>query len=70
MVELMIRLIHCKLCIGVEPTEWRKISAAWSVDEDISRLLKSLPNWTSLMQQQNNVLINGVFIIIIIVPVW
>ncbi|VDM07837.1 unnamed protein product [Wuchereria bancrofti] len=25
--------------------EKRKISAAWAVDEDISRLLKSLPNW-------------------------
>lgn len=25
--------------------ERRKISAAWAVDEDISRLLKSLPNW-------------------------
>ncbi|VDD86858.1 unnamed protein product [Enterobius vermicularis] len=28
-----------------EKRERRKISAAWAVDEDISRLLKSLPNW-------------------------
>uniref|UniRef100_F1KUX2 Exocyst complex component Sec8 n=1 Tax=Ascaris suum TaxID=6253 RepID=F1KUX2_ASCSU len=28
-----------------EGRERRKISAAWAVDEDISRLLKSLPNW-------------------------
>lgn len=28
-----------------ENRERRKISAAWAVDEDISRLLKSLPNW-------------------------
>lgn len=34
---------------GVEPIEWRKISAAWAVDEDISRLLKSLPNWMTLV---------------------
>lgn len=27
--------------------EHQKISAAWAVDEDISRLLKSLPNWTN-----------------------
>lgn len=31
-----------------EEIERRKISAAWAVDEDISRLLKSLPNWTAL----------------------
>ncbi|KHN88159.1 Exocyst complex component 4 [Toxocara canis] len=30
---------------GEEGRERRKISAAWAVDEDISRLLKSLPNW-------------------------
>lgn len=34
---------------GMEPMEWRKISAAWAVDPDISRLLKSLPNWLSLV---------------------
>lgn len=28
--------------------EKRKISAAWAVDEDISRLLKSLPNWIAV----------------------
>lgn len=33
-----------------EPEAWRKISAAWAVDEDISRLLKSLPNWLSLVE--------------------
>ena len=34
---------------NMEPQEWRKISAAWAVDEDISRLLKSLPNWLHLV---------------------
>ena len=29
--------------------EWNKISANWAVDEDISRCLKSLPNWTTLV---------------------
>ncbi len=42
-----------------QPIEWRKISAAWAVDEDISRLLKSLPNWTSLVMETSEE--NGIF---------
>lgn len=30
--------------------ERRKISSNWAADEDISRLLKSLPNWISLLE--------------------
>jgi hypothetical protein len=41
--------VKTSLHAGVDSSEWRKISAAWAVDEDISRLLKSLPNYTSLM---------------------
>uniref|UniRef100_A0A8R1U1L6 Exocyst complex component Sec8 n=2 Tax=Onchocerca TaxID=6281 RepID=A0A8R1U1L6_ONCVO len=33
--------------------EKRKISAAWAVDEDISRLLKSLPNWFMVSSYEN-----------------
>lgn len=32
------------------PLESAKISASWAVDEDISRLLKSLPSWIMLNQ--------------------
>lgn len=35
---------------GDSYTEHQKISAAWAVDEDISRLLKSLPNWMIISQ--------------------
>lgn len=35
---------------GNVEVERRKISAAWAVDEDISRLLKSLPNWLALTE--------------------
>ena len=31
--------------------EHSKISATWAVDEDISRLLKSLPSWTVIVNQ-------------------
>jgi exocyst complex component 4 len=31
--------------------EHSKISATWAVDEDISRLLKSLPSWTVIVSQ-------------------
>ncbi|VDN03243.1 unnamed protein product [Thelazia callipaeda] len=37
-----------------ESKEKRKISAAWAVDEDISRLLKSLPNWFTVSNHEAN----------------
>jgi exocyst complex component 4 len=33
---------------GDSLVEYPKLSAAWVVDEDISRLLKSLPSWTAV----------------------
>ena len=33
---------------GDQMVEYPKLSAAWVVDEDISRLLKSLPSWTAV----------------------
>jgi hypothetical protein len=33
---------------GETLVEYPKLSAAWVVDEDISRLLKSLPSWTAV----------------------
>ncbi|MFH4976181.1 hypothetical protein AB6A40_002890 [Gnathostoma spinigerum] len=39
---------------GDDGRERRKISAAWAVDEDISRLLKSLPNWLMVNSLESN----------------
>lgn len=35
-----------------EEKDRRKISAAWAVDEDISLLLKSLPNWFAVSHHE------------------
>lgn len=34
-----------------QQVEYRKISAAWAVDDDISRFLKCLPNWMNLVAE-------------------
>lgn len=39
--------------------EKRKISASWAIDEDISRLLKSLPNWLALSEAGSALQHNG-----------
>uniref|UniRef100_A0A915IYI6 Exocyst complex component Sec8 n=1 Tax=Romanomermis culicivorax TaxID=13658 RepID=A0A915IYI6_ROMCU len=39
--------------------EKRKVSASWAVDEDISRLLKSLPNWLELLNSGQRQSIDG-----------
>lgn len=45
------QIIRTKLQRDTEiPLESAKISASWAVDEDISRLLKSLPSWIMLNQ--------------------
>ncbi|KAI6238411.1 Exocyst complex component Sec8 [Aphelenchoides fujianensis] len=46
--EMYRRITHSRVVQGEHMTEHAKISATWAVDEDISRLLKSLPSWTVL----------------------
>ncbi|KAI6181484.1 Exocyst complex component Sec8 [Aphelenchoides besseyi] len=46
--EMYRRITHSRVVQGENMTEHAKISATWAVDEDISRLLKSLPSWTVL----------------------
>lgn len=41
---------RCVLRAVVQCDDKLTISASWSKDEDISRLLQSLPNWTNLTQ--------------------
>lgn len=41
----------CVCCRGIVQCEEKlTISASWAKDEDISRLLQSLPNWASMTQ--------------------
>lgn len=46
---LLCRSAHCLRAI-VQCEEKLTISASWSKDEDISRLLQSLPNWANMAQ--------------------
>ncbi len=44
----------CVLRSIVQCEEKLTISASWSKDEDISRLLQSLPNWANMAQPRQN----------------
>lgn len=44
------RFCLCVLRAVVQCDEKLTISASWSKDEDISRLLQSLPNWANMAQ--------------------
>uniref|UniRef100_A0A915D1I9 Exocyst complex component Sec8 n=1 Tax=Ditylenchus dipsaci TaxID=166011 RepID=A0A915D1I9_9BILA len=48
--DMYSQIIRTRSHQGDNLVEYPKISAAWAVDEDISRLLKSLPNWTVISQ--------------------
>lgn len=44
-------IVVCVCCRGIVQCEEKlTISASWAKDEDISRLLQSLPNWASMTQ--------------------
>jgi hypothetical protein len=45
------QITHTRAVQGDNMVEHSKISATWAVDEDISRLLKSLPSWTVIVNQ-------------------
>lgn len=52
----LVSHLHLPVCLQdkllpavADTNDARKISANWAADEDISRLLKSLPNWTNLV---------------------
>ncbi|KAI1718056.1 exocyst complex component 4 [Ditylenchus destructor] len=47
---ILMAIIRTRSHQGDNLIEYPKISAAWAVDEDISRLLKSLPNWAVISQ--------------------
>lgn len=49
-LELCPRLCLCVVRAVVQCEEKLTISASWSKDEDISRLLQSLPNWANMAQ--------------------
>lgn len=50
--EVVLRLLCvCVCCRGIVQCEEKlTISASWAKDEDISRLLQSLPNWANMTQ--------------------
>lgn len=50
MVWSVFRACVCVLRAVVQCDEKLTISASWSKDEDISRLLQSLPNWANMTQ--------------------
>ncbi|CAD5207871.1 unnamed protein product [Bursaphelenchus okinawaensis] len=49
--EMYSRITHSRTVQGDKMTEHSKTSANWAVDEDISRLLKSLPSWQVVVNQ-------------------
>lgn len=49
-VCMSLRVSACVFRGVVQCEEKLTISASWSKDEDISRLLQSLPNWANMAQ--------------------
>ncbi|CAD5210613.1 unnamed protein product [Bursaphelenchus xylophilus] len=49
--EMYSRITHSRTVKGNQTIEHSKTSANWAVDEDISRLLKSLPSWQVVVNQ-------------------
>lgn len=50
-ITILFQITHSRIVQGDKMTVHSKTSANWAVDEDISRLLKSLPSWQSLINQ-------------------